>query len=228
MSDAAFGFNLLLMDSALSCEHEHEQIHVSLIAQVSAAISTTTAFFSSNDDLNLRGRVPGSTNIKREHQSMTDYINNMDERLFRCKYRMSKPSFFSLFDIIEDHLPSTGEKRNKPGGVPNGVITKEARLSMAIRYFYGGDPLDIADIHGVSTDEVRNSIWDVVDAIHLYTELRITFPHTWEEQTEVMMGFKSKSLAAGTDVFFVFTFPVGLRQRYSSYITCFFTMRRFV
>lgn len=96
-------------------------------------------------------------------------------------------------DIIEHHLPSTGEKRNKPGGVPNGVVTKEARLSMAIRYFAGGDPLDIADIHGVSPIEVVRSVWDVVDAIHLSPELKITFPETWEEQTETMLGFKSKS-----------------------------------
>jgi hypothetical protein len=51
MSDAAFGISLPMWS-----EHQHEHIRVSLLAQVSAAICTTAAFFTFNDDLNLRGR----------------------------------------------------------------------------------------------------------------------------------------------------------------------------
>jgi len=206
MSDAAFGISL-----PMCSEHQHEHIRVSLIAQVSAAICTTAAFFTFNDDLNLCWRLPGSKNIKRERTNMTKYINNTDDKLFRRKYRMNKQAFFTLLDIIEHHLPSTGEKRNKPGGVPNGVVTKEARLSMAIRYFAGGDPLDIADIHGVSPIEVVRSVWDVVDAIHLSPELKITFPETWEEQTETMLGFKSKS-RIGIDCCFSHSLLVSVSQ----------------
>lgn len=105
---------------------------------------------------------------------------------------MSKEAFWLLLDIINGRLPSTGKKR-KWGSVPNGPITKAARLSMAIRYFAGGDPLDIAEIHGVADGEVVHSVWDVVDAIHSSPELDIKFPETHEEQVRCTQGFASKS-----------------------------------
>ena len=70
---------------------------------------------------------------------------------------MNKISFFGLLDILSDHLPVTGEKR-KRGTVPNGPITKCARLSIELRYCAGKDPLDIADLHGVGEDEVLLSV----------------------------------------------------------------------
>jgi hypothetical protein len=105
---------------------------------------------------------------------------------------MTKEAFWTLLDIIERHLPSTGEKR-KRGAVPNGPITKAARLSMALRIFAGGDSLDIAEVHGVGDDEPLTSVWDVVDAIHKSSELDIKFPETHMAQMESMLGFKSKS-----------------------------------
>ena len=57
----------------------------------------------------------------------------------------------------------------------------------------GGDPFDIAEVHGVGVDEVVRSAWDVVDAIHNSPELNITFPETHEEQMDCAMGFKAKS-----------------------------------
>ena len=47
---------------------------------------------------------------------------------------------------------------------------------MAIWYCAGGDPVNIADHHGVKTDEVLRSIWKVVDAIHKAPQLYIIFP----------------------------------------------------
>jgi hypothetical protein len=38
---------------------------------------------------------------------------------------------------------------------------------MALRWFAGGDPLDIMQVHGVGHDEVSTSVWDVVDAVNL-------------------------------------------------------------
>jgi hypothetical protein len=49
---------------------------------------------------------------------------------------------------------------------------------MALRYFAGGDPLDISDFHGVHDDEVLRSVWFVVDAIHASPELNIKFPES--------------------------------------------------
>jgi hypothetical protein len=64
---------------------------------------------------------------------------------------------------------------------------------MAIRFFAGGDPLDIAEMHGVGDDEPMSSVWEVVDAIHKASELDIKFPETHMEQTELMLQFKEKS-----------------------------------
>ncbi|KAL3803836.1 hypothetical protein HJC23_003998 [Cyclotella cryptica] len=64
---------------------------------------------------------------------------------------------------------------------------------MALRYVSGGDPLDIADLHGVADDEVLNSVWDIIDAIHLTPEMNITFPETYHDQIECAQGFKVKS-----------------------------------
>ena len=81
---------------------------------------------------------------------------------------MTKESFWRLLDILQGHLPSTGEEQST-GAVPNGPVTKAARLSMALRSFAGGDSLDICDNHGVHPEEVRKSVWDIVDAIHAST-----------------------------------------------------------
>jgi hypothetical protein len=105
---------------------------------------------------------------------------------------MSKEVFWTLLDIIEKHLPSTGKKR-KRGATPNGPITKAARLSTALGYFAGGDLLDITEVHGVGEDKVTNSTWSVVDAIDKSPELDIKFPETHEEQVQCAQGFKYKS-----------------------------------
>jgi hypothetical protein len=47
---------------------------------------------------------------------------------------------------------------------------------MSLQYFAGGDPLDIADIHGVKRGEVLESVWEVVDAVHKTHQLDIVFP----------------------------------------------------
>lgn len=173
-------------------EDEFYRHRAKLLSQVSAAIACSATFFSLDDDGNYRGRIPGSTTIRRKRRNMDTYIGRMDDRHFRRKYRMDKEAFWMLLEIIEDHLPSTGEKR-KLGAVPNGPISKAARLSMALRYFAGGDPLDISDFHGVHDDEVLRSVWFVVDAIHASPELNIKFPESHMEQAIIMDGFKSKS-----------------------------------
>ena len=103
---------------------------------------------------------------------MEYYIGRMTNSGFRQRYRVNKEAFWTLLDIIEQRLLGTGEKR-KCRAVPNGPITKASRLSMALRYFSGGDPFDIAEVHGVGDDEVVRSAWDVVDAIHKSPELNI-------------------------------------------------------
>ena len=63
-------------------------------------------------------------------------------------YRMKKDAFFRLFELIEQYMSSPGDG----GKVPNGPISKEIRLSMAIRTFAGGDKFDVSYVHGVSVE----------------------------------------------------------------------------
>ena len=151
--------------------------------------TTSTSVNRRRGDL---GRTIGSKTKKRKRIQMNQYLNTMDDSLFRSRYRMTKQSFWRLLDILEDHLPSVGNAR-KHGVVPNGPISKEARLSMALRIFAGGDKLDICEGHGVHVDEVRKSQWAVVDAIHASPVLDIAFPKSKEAQLRVALGFQKKS-----------------------------------
>ena len=97
--------------------------------------------------------------------------------------------FFSLLDVLDHSLPDPWKEEQ----VPNGPVLKEARLSMALRFFAGGDKLDIACVHGVNPEEVRKSQWYVVDAIHSTPSMDICYPKNHLEQLEITMGFKNKS-----------------------------------
>ena len=164
------------------------------VSDVGALMASIVAFTSSDvSPLNAhKGRSPGSKNIKRKRLNVDEHFLSMDPALFRRKYRMGFDSFYKLLDILEPHLKDTGEDM-KFGSTPNGPITKSARLSMALRYFAGGDPADICDHHGCSLDEPLRSVWFVVDAIHEAPEMNIVFPQTHEEQALVAEGFRAKS-----------------------------------
>jgi hypothetical protein len=110
---------------------------------------------------------------------------------------MKKASFFQQLEQLRSHLPpdetsSTGNK-GKRGKTPNGPITAALRVSMAFRYFAGGDPLDIANVHSVGDDAPLKSVWLVVDAIHKLDRLKIKFPVCHREQLKIARGFKAKS-----------------------------------
>ncbi len=181
-------------------EHEHDLLHHAkkrrLTAGYASAIGNIAASIISFAGKTLsshRGRVPGATNVKRQRLDIETMCHKMSDKQFRRRYRMDKDSFWNLLHIIEEHLPSTGEKRTNGGAVPNGPITHSARLSMALRIAAGGDPLDIAYMHGVNDDDPMDSFWDVVDAIHKCSQLDIKFPTSHEEQERLANEFKSKS-----------------------------------
>ena len=180
--------------SVTAYEDQHVQYQAAILSKIAAAVASAAALLGLADggDETQRGRLARSTNIKRVRRDMDQYIGDMEERYFRRKYRMNKTAFWTLLEIVDDYMPSTG-KNLKRGAVPNGPITKAARLSMALRHFAGGNPLDISDIHGLSDDEVLTSVWIIVDSIHASKELDIKFPTTHAEQTTIALEFKAKS-----------------------------------
>jgi len=168
-------------------EHAERRRHAMQTAFAATSIASTAMSTGKH-----KGRKRGAKTKTRVRLNVDEVFQRMDDRHFRRKYRMDKVVFYNLLHIIEDHLPSTGKDR-KRGATPNGEITHSSRLSMALRVAAGGDPLDIADYHGVNEDEPMASFWYVVDAINNTPQLNIAFPERHEEQEQLAREFKKKS-----------------------------------
>ena len=88
------------------------------------------------------------------------------------------------------------------GGGTRGIhsayhISTKCRLSMALRYFAGGCPYDIMQVHGVSHVSIFVSVWGVVDAINATKYFNYSFP-THKQQMKIAAAFQAKS-GAGFD-----------------------------
>ena len=105
---------------------------------------------------------------------------------------MTQSAFYKLVGILKASLESTNRSRGRD---PNGTIGADLKLSMAIRFFAGGDPLDIMLSHGVSYTSVYKAIWEVVDAVNQSPYLAISFPKDHQSQQQIADGFKQKSKA---------------------------------
>ena len=139
-----------------------------------------------------KGRPKGTKSVRRQRRPAETLFSELSDYGFRRMYRMSKDSFWKLYDILQPCMPNP--KKRKRGKTPNGDITVATRLAMALRYFSGGDPKDIGHTHGVNnTSEVLKSVWYVVDAVNKTASLDIKFPSSHEEQRQLALEFKAKS-----------------------------------
>jgi hypothetical protein len=100
---------------------------------------------------------------------------------------MSETKFDELVKLLKDYLPA----KQRVG--PNGIISPELELSIALRYFAGGSPLDFIASHGLSHTSIWRSIWRIVEAINECEQLRIIFPEDHSVQKEIAAAFKQKS-----------------------------------
>jgi hypothetical protein len=73
-------------------------------------------------------------------------MNELGETFTRRAYRMSRRSFWKLLGILHPQLElqSTRPKKKTRKGARNGLINHAVHLSIALRYFAGGSPVDIA------------------------------------------------------------------------------------
>ena len=109
---------------------------------------------------------------------------------------MKVETFFRLYSILEKSLEKEFNKskynemkvRKKSGY----RIDLKLRLSAAIRYFAGGDPLDIMVSHYISHSSVYTSVWGVVDAVNNSEKLKFSSSNH-EKQIEISNSFKRMS-----------------------------------
>ena len=169
----------MALNSTFNGFQHHLMVAVALIASIAA-----------DEGINDEGRQPGSKNIRRKRIPVRQLFRNLGAKYVKKAYRMNVRSFRVLFNHIEPYMKKT--KKRKRGKTPNGDIGPCSRLSMALRWFAGGEPIDIMQTHGVGYDEVYTSVWAIVDAINACPKLQIKFPNH-QQQQHIAAGFKKKS-----------------------------------
>lgn len=139
----------------------------------------------------------------RRRRSVGSIMDELGEYYVTRAYRMRRESFWNLHDILypfmnDKSMPKARSKKKNRNGARNGLVEPSARLSMAIRYFLGGSPPDIAIVHGVHIVEVYRSVWEVVDAVNSCSDLAISFPRDHNQQQNIAREF-AKCSQAGFD-----------------------------
>ena len=102
--------------------------------------------------------------IRRTRASVSAIMHELGNKS-KNYYWMSDNSFWKLHSILKEKIESKEEvssrrsrKKRKKRHVPNGIICSSIHLSIALRIFAGGSPLDVALVHGVSPTEVNCSV----------------------------------------------------------------------
>ena len=139
-----------------------------------------------------KGKRLGSLNVRRERIPVQAIFSRLGPRLFSKAYRMSEQLWWKLHDTLLPHALTFNPQR-KRGSTPNGDVPFSSRLSMSIRWFAGGEPIDILQVHGVGYQQVYISVWIVVDAINKCDSIQIVFPTDHSEQLRIARGFEQKS-----------------------------------
>jgi hypothetical protein len=133
----------------------------------------------------------GSPNIKRGRSKVVDIFREYGPSGTRRAFRMDESVFWTLLDVLEEKMPKREER--KKGATQNGEIENSVRLGIALRYFAGGDPYDIAIVFHVSRTCVFLSIWLIVEAINTSDALDISYPSDYDGQREIAEGFRKAS-----------------------------------
>ena len=132
---------------------------------------------------------------KRTRKSVSQIKQELGDAMFRRAFRMNYDSFCSLYTIIKPDLLEILKYRPHDNSGPNGRIRPNVRLACTLRFFSGGDPLDLITSFGVSKTAVHDSINLVIEAVTKCKMLEIKFPTSHENQRRIAEGFQKKSKA---------------------------------
>jgi hypothetical protein len=132
--------------------------------------------------------------IEWKRRKVTDIMRELGTSYTKRAYRMSAKSFFDLHKLLLPYLKckQPSDKKKWKNGSPNGLIISTVRLSIAIQYFAGGRPEDIALVHGVSHSDVFRSVWKVVDTVLQCPELAISFPPIIASNVNWLKGLQTR------------------------------------
>ena len=167
-------------------------------SQMGQAVICSLVVVLLNDLLSRReykptGRAIGSKTRYRERANLHRIFDEYGPIFFKRAYRMQESSFWKLLDLLETKMPKKPRGKKTRGRTPNGDVPNSVRLAMAIRYFAGGDPLDIACVYKVNRSVVYESVWSIVEVINHTTALDIKYPTQHAEQRAIANEFKAKS-----------------------------------
>ena len=85
------------------------------------------------------------TLIKRQRQSVQSFFTKLGAKHAQY-YRMEVFSFYYLVELLTQNIQHRKRKR-KRGKSPNDDIAVSICVSVALQYFAGGSPLNIALVH---------------------------------------------------------------------------------
>ena len=141
----------------------------------------------------LEEKREGHAHRTRTRKYVNDIFNELGPYYVRRAYRMEPNSFWKLCRILRPYVLKVSEKKTWKNGAKNGLIPTPTKISVAIRYFAGGSPYDIAVVHGIGHTDVFRCVWTVVDAVNKCPELAFKYPTNHEEQQKIADGFNSVS-----------------------------------
>jgi hypothetical protein len=162
----------------------HVRVMLNIVILMAAGLWHTTSLGNHHRD-------QGPT-VRRKRRRVSSIMYELGSHVNRF-YRMSPKSFWKLHRLLLPYMEGGQNKKRKRGKTPNGPIATTLRLSIALRYFAGGCPIDISLVHGVAHSEVFVSVWMVVDAVNRCPQLQIQFPTSYADQRKLAEDFKSRS-----------------------------------
>jgi hypothetical protein len=147
------------------------------------------------ESLGLQDKREGRQHRVRTRKFVNEIFKELGPYYVRRAYRMEGTSFWKLCRLLRPFVVKASTKKCR-NGAKNGLIPSPTKISVALRYFAGGSPYDIAVVHGISHTEVFRSLWTVVDAVNACPDLAFEYPKDHSEQQKLRMASSPIAVAS--------------------------------
>ena len=137
-------------------------------------------------------RVAGrQKNRSRPRLDWAQHIARLAPGEFTRLYRLPLEVFNEVLEVIRPDLARNIEMGSI--GSPEGAVSPELQLSMALRFFAGASYLDVALYHGGHRATFFSALWRVINAINGRDEFKLRFPgHDVAALEEISNGFQRR------------------------------------